>query len=123
MAALAAYAPALTITPRGYRAARITFPADSIVQAAITAATVVEHALGGPVIHLDVLTEREADERENDLPVPALVSAPEAAAILGVTQQRVRQMIAEGKLAAHRIGERAYALVRAEVEARAVAAA
>lgn len=122
MDALADYAPSLGVTPRGHQSARLTFPADTIVQAARTAASVVESALAGSVIRLDVMPEAEADERDGDVAVPDLVSTPEAAALLGITQQRVRQMIDEGKLAAHRVGERSIALVRREVESRAARA-
>lgn len=116
---LADYAPAIGVTPRGHQTARITLPADSIGQAARTAALLVEHGLASTVIRIDVMPEAEADARIGEVPVPDLVSTPEAAALLGVTQQRVRQMIDEGKLAAHRVGERAIALVRSEVVARA----
>lgn len=121
MDALAEYAPALGVTPRGHQVARITFPADTIAQAAVTAARVVGAALGD-VVRIDVMPEHEADARAGEVPVPELLSTPEAAELLGVSQQRVRQMIDEGKLAAHRVGERAIALVRSEVIARAAAA-
>ncbi len=119
MADLAEYAPALGVTPRGHQSARITFPADTIVQAAVTAARVVEHALAGPVLRIEIMPEDEADAREGELRVPELISTGEAADLLGISQQRVRQMIGEGKLAAHRVGERSIALVRREVAARA----
>lgn len=118
MDVLAEYAPTLSVTPRGHRAARITLPADTITQAAATAAAIVAGALGGPVIRLDIMTEAEADLREGAVEVPELIGVPEAAELLKVSVQRVRQMIAEGKLAAHRIGERSYALTRSEVEAK-----
>ncbi|RWR15813.1 DNA-binding protein [Microbacterium enclense] len=65
------------------------------------------------------MTEAEADLRSGSLEVPDLVGATEAARILNVSPQHVRQMIDEGKPAAHRVGERAFALVRSEVEATA----
>lgn len=119
MDALAEYAPSLSVTTRGHQAARITFPAETITQAATTAAGVVAAALAGPVIRLEVMTETEADLRDGAVDVPELLGVPEAAQLLGVTPQRIRQMIAEGKLAAHRIGERSYALTRSEIEAKA----
>ncbi|MFJ6532496.1 helix-turn-helix domain-containing protein [Microbacterium sp. NPDC091662] len=122
MDALADFAVSLGVTPRGHQAVRLTFPADTIVTAARTAAAVVEHAISGTIIRLDVMPEAEADERVGDVPVPELLSTPEAAEILRVSQQRVRQMVAEGKLAGHRVGERAIALVRSDVEARAARA-
>jgi len=119
MEALGEYAPALGITPRGHQSARITFPADSIAQAASTALRVVEAAFDARTVRLDIMTEAEADAREGSAVVPELISTPEAADILHVSPQRVRQMIEEGKIGAHRVGERSFALVRSEVVARA----
>lgn len=117
MTALAEYAPALGVTPRGHQSARMTFPADSITQAATTAAFVAANALAGDVIRIEVMPEGEADLRIDEVPVPDLLSTVEAAELLGVSQQRVRQLIGEGKLASYRVGERAIALARGEVEA------
>lgn len=119
MDSLAAYAPALSVSPRGYREARITFPADSFAQAASTAIAVVAGALGGDVVSLELMSEAEAELRAGSASVPELVGVTEAAELIGVTPQRVRQMIDEGKLAAHRVGERSFALVRSEVLAKA----
>lgn len=122
MDSLAEYAAAVGATPRGHLTARVTFPAASISQAATTAAAVVGAAFGSKVIRIDIMTEAEADLREGTVEVPQLLGVPEAAELLGVTPQRVRQMIAEGKIAAHRVGERSFALTRSEVEAKASAA-
>jgi len=119
MDALAAYAPSLSVSPHGYRAARITFPADTFAQAAITAVSVVTSALGGEVVRLELMTENEADIREGTAELPELVGVTEAAEILRVSPQRVRQMIDEGKLAAHRVGGKSFALIRSEVAAKA----
>lgn len=118
MDALAGYAPSLSVSPHGYRAARITFPADTIGQAATTALAVVQQALDGTVVRLELMTEDEADIREGTAELPELIGVPEAAQILGVSPQRVRQMIDEGKIAAHRVGERGLVLIRSEVEAK-----
>lgn len=117
MDALAAYSPTLAETPRGNFAARLTIPADSIRQAAQTALAVAEDALGD-IIRLDLMTEEEADAREGDQRVPDLIGVTAAAAILDVSPQRIRQMIEEGKIAAHRVGDRAYAIVKSEVLAK-----
>lgn len=121
MDALAEYGAALGVTPRGHQAARLTVPADSITQAASTAASVAAAAIGGTVIRIDAMTEAEAEARVGEVEVPDLLGVPEAAAILGVSAQRVRQMIAEGKLAAHRVGDRSWALTEAEVTSKAAA--
>jgi len=65
-----------------------------------------------------VMTEDEFDQRESFDRIPDLLTPPQAADILGVSQQRVRQMIDEGKfLSAQRVGERTIVIARAEVEA------
>lgn len=71
------------------------------------------------MIRIEVLSEEEADLCVGSVDVPELVGVTGAADMLGVSVQRVRQMIGEGKLAAHRISERSYALVRSEIVARA----
>lgn len=119
---LAGYPVSLSVTPRGYRAARITLPADNLAGASTAALLAVTHGYGlglDGAVSLEVMSESEADLREGSLEVPDLIGATEAAQMLGVSPQRVRQMIEEGKLAAHRIGERSFALVRTEVEATA----
>lgn len=119
---LAGYPVSLSVTPRGYRAARITLPADNLAAASTAALLAVTHGYGMTLdgaIYIEVMSEAEADLREGTLEVPDLIGATEAAQILGVSPQRVRQMIEEGKLAAHRVGERSFALVRSEVEAAA----
>lgn len=119
---LAGYPVSLSVTPRGYRAARITLPADNLAAASTAALLAVTHGYGmglDGAVYVEVMSEAEADLREGTLEVPDLIGVTEAAQIHGVSPQRVRQMIEEGKLAAHRVGERAFALVRAEVEATA----
>jgi len=112
---LAAFGGSFGATPRGWWNARMTFPADSMHQAALTAQRVAENALHGDAIRVEVMTEEEADARDADVPVPDLIGTTEAASILGVSEARVRQMIGEGRLAAHRVGERGIALVRSAI--------
>lgn len=111
----------LSVSPRGYRTVVITLPAADIAQAATSAALVAAYGFGvdvDRVIHVDVMSEAEADLREGSLEVPDLIGAAEAAQLLGVSPQRVRQMIDEGKISAHRVGERSFALARSEVHAK-----
>lgn len=116
---LAGHAVSLSVSPRGFRAARITVPADNLAQAATAAVLAVTHGYGMGVngaVSLEVMSEVEADLRSGSLEVPELIGVTEAAEILELTPQRVRQMIESGKLKAHRVGERSFALVRSEVE-------
>lgn len=119
MDALAAYAPSISVSAYGNVTARITVPADTVGQAAGTATAVVEQITRADTIGLELFPEDEFDRRQGYEPVPELIGVGEAAAILGVSEQRVRQMIDEGKVAAHRIGGRTFALTRSEVEAKA----
>ena len=116
------HAPSFSTSPHGYRTVRLTIPAADVAQASFTAALIVTNGLRlslGDVVSLEVMSESDADLRVGAAAVPELVGVTETAELLGVTAQRVRQMIDEGKLAAHRVGDRAFALVRSEVEARA----
>lgn len=117
---LQSYHPSLSVSPHGYRSARFTVPADDFAQAVQSAALIGRHAFDDvELVRVEVMSEAEAELREGSLEVPDLVGVTEAAELLRVSPQRVRQMIDEGKLAAHRIGERSFALVRNEVAARA----
>lgn len=104
MDALAAYHPAVYPSDRGWSSARISLPAENAAQACATACAVVADALGAPVVAIAVMTEAETAAREGWVPLPDLVGVTEAAQSLGVTRQRVLQMIREGKLPASRVG-------------------
>ncbi|WP_439593905.1 helix-turn-helix transcriptional regulator [Microbacterium sp.] len=119
---LAGHPVSLSVTPRGYQAARITLPADNIAQAATGALLAVTHGFGiglDGAVSIELADEDEMGRRDGAQHVPELVGPVEAAALIGVSPQRVRQMIDEGKIAAHRVGERSIVLVRSEVLAAA----
>lgn len=115
--ALEGFAPALSNSVRGYRSASITMPGETLRQAMTAAIAVVEAAFGGvEAITCEILTEAEFDVRQGWMPVPELVSVAEAAALLGVTRQRVQQRIHERTLPGTRVGS-TYVLPKAAVEA------
>lgn len=124
---LATYNASVGFTPRGWLSIRMTFPAASVEQAATTARAIAAEPVaaldaGATIVRLEAMTEAEFDAREGFVHVPDLLSLPEAADILHVSAQRVRQMVDEGKFAtARRVGERTWVLARSEVEARAAA--
>jgi len=130
MTQLAMFHPSIGGRPGGGINVRLTFPAESAPQAAQTALAVVGAALSaggthtGPApIFMEVMTEEEFDRREGWEHIPELVSVAEAAEILHVSPQRIRQMIDEGKFhSVTRIGERSFALARAEVDKHTQAA-
>jgi excisionase family DNA binding protein len=118
------HAPSFSTSAYGYRTVRLTVQAPDVAQASFLAAAIATTGLRltlADIVSLEVLSEANADLRVGGANVPELVGVTEAAELLGVSAQRVRQMIDEGKLAAHRVGDRAFALVRSEIEARAEA--
>lgn len=119
---LSGYSVSMHLSPRGFRRARITVPADNLAAASTAALLAVTHGFGVAIeaaVSLEIMSESEAGLREGSVEVPELVGVADAAQLIGVSPQRVRQMIEEGKIAAHRVGERSFALVRSEVEATA----
>lgn len=113
---LVAYHASVSVSARGYAGARISLPAETLVQATTTAAAVVQAALGGEVIAAEVMTEAEFLAREGWAPMPEVVSTSEAADILGVSRQRVLERIRDKSLPATRVG-REYVIQRDAVEA------
>ncbi len=107
--ALAGHGPVVSPLPRGRWELIITLPAAGLGTAATTAIALASQAsLGRPIISLQVMTTAEFDRRidaDEEKPADEL-TVTQVAGRLGVTQQRVRQMISEGKLPARRIGGR-----------------
>ena len=64
MNALAAYHPAVGVSPRGWLEARISLPAESLAQACTTATAVVEAVAGAAAIACEVMLESEFEIRE-----------------------------------------------------------
>jgi hypothetical protein len=93
MDALAHYTPAVGRTARGRSELIITIPARSLEQAVTTGLAIMLKA-AGQIERLEVLTTDEYDRRSDDVPVPSLVGATEAAEIIGVKRQRIQQMAA-----------------------------
>lgn len=69
---------------------------------------------------LSVLPTEEYERREGTVHLAVVVSVPEAATMLGVGQQRVRQLLDRGKLSGRRVG-RDWVVSRASVEERKAA--
>jgi len=94
----------------------LTVQADSVVQATALAVAVVERATGRTVQCAQVMPAEVWDARQGFVPVPELIGATEAAALLGVSRQRIAQMAEEGKIPARRAGN-ALVFARASIEA------
>jgi len=119
MDALAAYHVAVGSSPRGWLEARISVPAETLVQATTTALAVVESATGAGAIACEVMTEEEFAARDGFEVVPDLLGVTEAAEALGVTRQRIDQLVHAGKLQSIRVGARGRGYTRSSVEALA----
>lgn len=107
------YHPALAWPRTGETSVIITLPAVTLRQAIATSLALAASA------HLDVRAITVEETRRFDLladqtEVPPLVGVTEAAQILGVTAQAVRQRIKTGSLRGIRVGD-AWALVRADL--------
>jgi excisionase family DNA binding protein len=89
---------------------------------AVDAASDALDALPGHAIDfaLSVLPTEEHERRTATVHLQVVVSVPEAATMLGVGQQRVRQLLDRGKLSGKRVG-RDWVVSRAAVEERKAA--
>jgi excisionase family DNA binding protein len=111
--------PSASTSAAGLLEVTITLPAEGLRQAVAAALALVAPIAG--VVRVQALPEAVRDAREGWDVLDDLVSAPEAAEILGVSRQRILQLIGEGKLPGRRIG-REYAIPRAAVAARSAGA-
>ena len=94
----------------------LTISADSVVQAAALGVAAIERATGRTVEACTITPSELWDRRQGFIPIPELIGATEAAAVLGVTRQRIAQLVDEGKLPARRAGN-ALVFARGTVEA------
>lgn len=114
--ALAGYSPAVSRSDRGRVEVIITVPADTLRQAITTALPLIEQAGNAGVIAVEVMSTAEFDARLGVESLPDLVSGPEAAQMLGLSRQRILQMVQEGKLPGTLVG-RSIVIPRAAVHA------
>lgn len=116
MPQLDAFAGTVGVNEHGKQYVHLIVHGDSIAQASLAATAVAEHITAASVSGLTIVPQEVFEQREGFAPVPELIGTKDAAAILGVTPQRVNQMIDAGKLGAIRIGQRGVALQRKQVE-------
>lgn len=104
---------------RGNDQAIISLPAESMVQACAAALAIIGQALPAEPIACEVLTTAEHDARMG-WPAAAtadVVSVTEAAELLGVSRQRVLQLLEAHDLPGTKVG-RGWTIPRSAVEAR-----
>lgn len=98
-----------SMSPRGFRAADLSVPATTFVQAMTTAAavavTTLPEALGVRVIACQVMTEKEFVAREEWLgDIPELASVTQVAEDLGVSRAAILDRISRGTMQAIDVG-------------------
>ncbi|MFI5814863.1 hypothetical protein ACIA7S_28390 [Streptomyces sp. NPDC051643] len=97
---LAAYHASVGIAPNGHVSVQMTVDASTARQAFDTAVKAVTQAArdadaSTTVLGVELMTEDEFDRRLTQTPLPALAGLSEVGEILGVTRQRVSQLVAE----------------------------
>lgn len=118
MEALVDVHPTVTSGPAQTAVIVVTVPADSLRQAVSTTLSLVAGSLPTvAAVGVSAVPEHVRDVREGWAPVPELLSTTEAARVLGVSRQRVGQMIHEGVLPAEKVGP-TYAVPKDAVIAR-----
>lgn len=91
------YSPVVSRTDWGTTEIIITVPATDLLQAVRTALGLFREATT-----VQAMPTATFDQRNGIDPIPELVGATEAAKLLGVSRQRVAQMVQEGELPAGR---------------------
>lgn len=114
--ALAGYSPAISRTPRNLTEVVITYPAKDIGQAIVTGHGVLNTRIKTELFMLEVLPTDEFDRRAADVGMPSMVTTVEAAEIIGITRQRVLQLVESGAIPSERVGDRTLVLPRVTVE-------
>ena len=107
---------AVVADTHGHPDVLLTIGADDVVQAAALGVAVIERATARTVTAVQVIPTDVWDARQGFVPIPELIGATEAATLLGVSRQRVAQLVDEGKLPARRAGN-ALVFARGTVEA------
>lgn len=96
--------------------ATVSIPAENLRQACLVVfALLSSHDSFPDVAKLSAMRSSEYDKMHGFTPVPPMLSVTEAAALVGVTRQRILQMIKEGTLHGVKVGN-SWALTRAEID-------
>lgn len=103
--ALAEFHPAATADPLGYVQAIITVQAETLAQATAVALAVGGPALDADVVGVDVTPTERFDSLGDAGDIGGLLSVAEAATILGVSPQAVRERLERGTIPGRKIGK------------------
>ena len=118
----------MTTGPDGGIQLVLSMDGVGVAQASVTACAVATEVTGKPVVSLQVLSgatyERQAEEEgervrqaldEADV-IPALVTPAGAAAVAGVSRQRIHELVEDDVLVSQRVGERTTVILRSSVD-------
>lgn len=115
---LAEWHAAVGTSPRGWVDVQMTVPAETLEGAIRLALALARQFIDAEPLTVSAMPEAEFDARLGaPLVMPQLIGVTQAAEALGVTRQRVLQMIDEGKMSSTRVGN-AIAIPLDEVEHR-----
>ncbi|WP_032380932.1 helix-turn-helix domain-containing protein [Rhodococcoides fascians] len=105
MAKIEVYHGTLGRSPLGRAQLTLTLPADTLRQASATAWAVLADAFPArTVLSMNLLLTDDFDRVHGLEPIPDLLSVSEAAGEMGVSRQRVLQLISTGSLPATKVG-------------------
>lgn len=95
----------------------ITIQAANVRQAIDTGLALASAASSAELVAFEALPTADFDRREGLTPVPEIISAEEAAELLGISRQAIHKKVTAGTLPGHRVGERTLLFARTDVEA------
>lgn len=101
---------------RGFVSITMTTPAEDLEMSIRTSLAIIERATTYRVIAIQAMATDEFDRRHGFESLPELVSATEAADILGVTRQALNLMIQNRKFATATKAGTSWVIARAEVD-------
>jgi excisionase family DNA binding protein len=114
--ALESFHPAAGPVGNGNLDVWITIQAANVRQAIDTGLALASAASSAELVAFEALPTADFDRREGLTPVPDLISAEEAAEMLGISRQAVHKKVTAGTLPGHRVGERTLVFARTDVE-------
>lgn len=117
--ALEQFSPAAGPAGNGNLDVWITVPAHNARQAIDVGLALASSATSAALVAFEALPTEDFDRREGLTPMPDLVSADEAAEILGVSRQAVSKQFERGTLPGQRVGDRVLVFARHDVAAAA----
>lgn len=95
MSILAPHHGTIGLTPDGYRTATLTITANNTTDALAAAHNTIAPHLGGDIIHTSAT---RSDLTDRTLGIADYLSATDAAAALGISRQRVLELVRKGTL-------------------------